>query len=341
MLQNSNSKNIWATRQRSPFLRIIQKALDLVQHILLLLAFLMFFSYIQVATAEDSSGPLSNVNEGTLFLLGSNGEQYQRASAISTDLEMRVSDMTNYVTATQVFRNTTLEQVEGLYALSLPEDIKVDSVQIIIGDKIIKTDFSSEQKHIFTTPIVHIGPYEGVRVKIMFQQSVKYERGQYKFRTPLFNTSLSKENSNVPVSLHLELDAGFPIIDIGSLSHEIHLSRHGEGRYSIRFKDDAAFEQKDFELTWMPDPGYVPQEHESKQNLKLPAKALFGLKQVAQIDHSLDQKIQTMPLTAQTATDSQLKLLIGLICVFLALAIRGVLFRFYSRTYSKESGFIQ
>jgi len=335
MLQKSNLKIYLATRQRSLFSRIVQMMLDLAQHILLLLAFLMFFSYVQVATAADSSEPLSNVNEGTLFLLGSDDEQYLRASAISTDLEMRVTDMINYATVTQVFRNTSVEKVEGLYALSLPEDIKVDSVQIIIGDKTIKTAFNSEQQHVFTTPIVHIGPYEGVRVKIMFQQPVKYEQGLYKFRTPLFNTALSNENSNVPVSLHLELDAGFPVIDIGSLSHEIHLSRHGEGRYSIRFKDDATFEQKDFELTWMPDPGYVPNE-----NLKLPANALFGLKQVARIDQRLERQTQTMPLTAQTATDAQLKVLVGLICAFLAFAIKAIIFMCYSGPHSKTSGIV-
>lgn len=334
MFKKNGINNYWATRQRSLFSRIVQQALDLVQHILLLLAFLMFFSYIQVATAADSPEPLNNVNEGTLFLLGSNGEQYQRASAISTDLEMRVTDMINYATVTQVFRNTSAEQVEGLYALSLPEDIKVDSVQIIIGEKIIKTEFDSEQQRIFTTPIVHIDPYEGVRVKIVFQQPVKYEHGKYNFRMPLFNTALSNENNKVPVSLHLELDAGFPIIDLGSLSHEIHLSRHGEGRYSIRFKDDAAFEQKDFVLTWMPDPGYVPQGYTPQKNLELPANALFGLKQVARVE----QKTQTMALTAQTATDSQLKLLVGIICAFLAFVIRAILLRFYSGAYSKKSG---
>jgi len=338
MLQKNSSKNVWASQQRSLISRIMQRLLDLVQHILLLLAFLMFFSYVQVATATESSEPLNNVNEGTLFLLGSNGEQYQRATAISTDLEMRVTDMNNYVTVTQVFRNTSVEQVEGLYALSLPEDINVDSVQIIIGDKTVKTEFSPDlnpgQQHIFTTPIVHVGPYEAVRVKTAFQQPVKYEQGKYNFRTPLFNTARSNENNNVPVSLHLELDAGFPIIDIGSLSHEIHLSRHGEGRYSIRFKDDAAFEKKDFVLTWMPDPGYVPQGYVPRENIKLPANALFGLKQVSQ----MDQKSESMPLTAQTATDSQLKLLVGLICALLAFVVRAILLRFYSGSYSKNSG---
>jgi len=140
---------------------------------------------------------------------------------------------------------------------------------------------------------------------------------------------LSNDNNKVPVSLHLELDAGFPIIDIASLSHEIHLSRHGEGRYSIRFKDDATFEQKDFVLTWLPDPGYVPHE-----NLKLPANALSGIKQVALVDH----KTQIMPLTAQTATDSQLKLLVGITCAFLALVIRAILLRFYSGPTSRNSG---
>ncbi len=63
--------------RRSLLVRIAQRSLDLLQHILLLVAFLMFFSYIQVATATEQNDEIVSVTKDNLLLLGSQRDQYQ------------------------------------------------------------------------------------------------------------------------------------------------------------------------------------------------------------------------------------------------------------------------
>jgi len=48
--------------------RIIQLLLDSLQHILVLLAFVMFFSYIQVATAQSVVIQPEPINQGASYL---------------------------------------------------------------------------------------------------------------------------------------------------------------------------------------------------------------------------------------------------------------------------------
>lgn len=84
--ESVSGKPVWETsmhnvgyRRVRPSLisRVAQKSLDLLQHILLLAAFLMFFSYIQVATATEQSDEIVSVTKDKLLLLGSQRDQYQ------------------------------------------------------------------------------------------------------------------------------------------------------------------------------------------------------------------------------------------------------------------------
>ncbi len=360
MWQKTVEKNYYPSTRASLLARVVQKGLDLLQHILLLIAFLMFFSFVQVATASESHSQFKDTKESTLYLFNSDeasdqasDEEMARiesklASAAilsNTDLGLRVTNTTSRATVTQTFINTTGEKVGGIYFFPLPEDAVLEVAQFIIGDRHTERlilpnrhALAEQFPDMFVASIGMIGPNERVQVKIIFQQPVVYSEGQFQLRMPM-------AIRNQPVSLHLELDAGHPLSDVESLSHNIYKSSHGAGRYSIRFQDDVVYDSRDFILVWTPETGLLPQgDVGSRAQAPLQAFAPNPVTASTQLmastssvihprnnqGNNSDKLNNIIPLSTQTGTDLHLKLLIGLVCVLLALSVRIILLRFYS-----------
>lgn len=61
-----------------------------------------------------------------------------------------------------------------------------------------------------------------------------------------------------PVSLEVELDAGMALAALESPSHDLRVTRLGEGRYRLAFAADAVPADRDFELAWRPAAGAAP-----------------------------------------------------------------------------------
>lgn len=153
-----------------------------------------------------------------------------------------------------------------------------------------------ERPNMFTTSVANIGPHESIRVEIEYQQTLHYEQGGFSLRLPLAitpryipgvdhtretsayrhtddgNTVSNPAVSDAqritppvaldqkinPVSLHIELDAGFPVSDIKSPYFPIQLNSHGEGRFSINLAEQHVYSDHDFELRWKPLSGAEP-----------------------------------------------------------------------------------
>ena len=149
-----------------------------------------------------------------------------------------------------------------------------------------------ERPNMFTTSVANIGPREKVHIEIEFQHDLQYDGGLFRLRLPFAITpryipghTADKNNINShgssqstsqvpdadritpfvvvnekinPVSLHIELDAGFPLNDVRSTYHAINKQNHGEGRYSISLAEGDVPADRDFELVWEPVQGYEP-----------------------------------------------------------------------------------
>jgi len=360
MWQKTTEKKYYMPVRRSLLSRIVQRGLDLLQTILLLTAFLMFFSYVQVATATESQNQIKTVTESALYLLKRDVTQDKIdseillntpvASMLKTDLGLRVSNTISRATLTQAFSNTTGESVEGLYFFPLPKDAVLEVAQFTVGgqvnERVIRPSRHTSSKdfpNMFVASIGTISPDERVLVRMVFQQPVTYSQGQYQLRMPMaFRQYATYTAANYqPVALHIELDAGFPLSDIESLSHEIHKSSHGVGRYSIRFKDEVDFINRDFVLVWTPEPSFLPQNglgSSPESPVYNPQQAVSARPITVSTSSSIEivsqdrQENQIIPLSAQTGTDAKFKLLIGLICAVLALVVRAILSLLYSRT---------
>ncbi|WP_018261055.1 marine proteobacterial sortase target protein [Methylobacterium sp. WSM2598] len=146
---------------------------------------------------------------GALLLRGPAREAAPvEAPRLRTDIAVTVSGATARATLTQVFRNTTDQWVEGTYVFPLPEDAAVDTMTLVVGDRVIAGEIRAreaartayeaaresgraaalteqERPNLFTTSVANIGPGETVLVQIAFQQPVRLSGGSHALRLPL------------------------------------------------------------------------------------------------------------------------------------------------------------
>ncbi|AWI88195.1 marine proteobacterial sortase target protein [Methylobacterium sp. DM1] len=153
---------------------------------------------IAPARAGDGSGTL---------LLRSEGGAPVEAPRLRADAAITVSGPTARATITQAFRNTTAEWVEGTYLFPLPEDAAVDTMKLVVGDRVIVAEIrereaarrayeaakaegkaaaltEQQRPNLFTNAVANIGPGETVLVQIEYQQPVRSSAGTYALRLP-------------------------------------------------------------------------------------------------------------------------------------------------------------
>ncbi|MFS8052153.1 MULTISPECIES: marine proteobacterial sortase target protein [Rhizobium] len=159
-----------------------------------------------------------------------------------------------------------------------------------------KTALLEQQRpNIFTNQVANIGPGETVVVQIEYQQTVHQSAGQFSLRFPMvvaprynpqpivqsveFHNGTGfavqdpvpnrekieapvldpRENAKInPVSLTINLRAGFPLGEVKSSFHEINLTENGEQSRTISLKGDTVPADRDFELTWEAALGKTP-----------------------------------------------------------------------------------
>ncbi|WP_410824131.1 marine proteobacterial sortase target protein, partial [Methylobacterium oryzisoli] len=130
------------------------------------------------------------------------------APQFATDIAVEVSGPTARAVVTQAFRNTTGEWVEGTYVYPLPEDAAVDSMKLVVGERVIVADIreraaarrdyeaarrsgraaaltEQERPNVFTNSVANIAPGETVLVQITYQQPVRLSGGTHALRVPL------------------------------------------------------------------------------------------------------------------------------------------------------------
>jgi Ca-activated chloride channel family protein len=154
---------------------------------------------IFVTPAEMRSGAL---------LLKSENEHYIEAPLVATDVDLVVSGPTARARVTQIFHNPTDGWVEAVYVYPLPEGGAVDTLKMVIGERIIVGDIKDrktarevyeqakstgqkaslieqERPNIFTNSVANIGPRETVVVQIEYQEPVRQSGNEFSLRVPL------------------------------------------------------------------------------------------------------------------------------------------------------------
>ena len=168
-----------------------------------------------LATAADAAGAEPGVRFVTpgemrtgALLLKSEGDRYVEAPLVATDVAVEVSGPTARARVSQIFHNPTDGWVEAVYVYPLPEAGAVDTLKMVVGDRVIVGDIKErklarelyeqakaagqkaslmeqERPNIFTNAVANIGPHETVVVQIEYQQPVRQSGSEFALRVPL------------------------------------------------------------------------------------------------------------------------------------------------------------
>ena len=257
---------------------------------------------------------IGDAKEGQLTFKSKNG--LLLAPTLKTDVHMRITGMIARVKVEQHFKNPSSEWQEGIYVFPLPEESAVDHLDMKIGERVIEgqikekeeakktyeaakldgkkaTLLEQERTNIFTTSVANIGPQEGITVVIEYQETLRYDQGQFRIRFPMVvaphyipgkpvagdfvRTGFSPSTDQVPdanritppvlhpskglinpVTIQVDLDAGFPLAKLESSYHKTDMKQDGH-RYAINLANGETPANRDFELVWQPQIGNSPQ----------------------------------------------------------------------------------
>jgi Ca-activated chloride channel family protein len=177
----------------------------------ILLGLAAFFTATPPAAAETNLtraiARLDDAKSGSLLIRTQDGG-FADANRLGIDVDLKVSGPTVRAKVTQIFRNPTQDWVEAVYVYPLPEGSAVDTLKMVIGDRIVVGDIKEREKaraiyeqarrdgvkaalteqerpNIFTNSVANIGPGETVLVQIEYQEPVKQNAGQFSLRVPM------------------------------------------------------------------------------------------------------------------------------------------------------------
>ncbi|MEZ5923364.1 MAG: marine proteobacterial sortase target protein [Hyphomicrobiaceae bacterium] len=145
---------------------------------------------------------------GTLLFESEVPGRFVEAPRLGSDYDVTVSGPTARTRVTQRFYNPTDGWVEAVYVFPLPAESAVDTLRMVIGNRVIIGDIKERQEakriyeeakasgqkaslveqerpNIFTNSVANIGPHESIVVQIEYQETVRLAGGEFSFRLPL------------------------------------------------------------------------------------------------------------------------------------------------------------
>ncbi|NOJ44180.1 marine proteobacterial sortase target protein [Bradyrhizobium australiense] len=169
----------------------------------------LFLSFEPVWSAERLQSAFlkpGDARAGSLLLKIDEG--YADAARLGIDVDLTVSGPTVRARVTQIFRNPSKDWVEAIYVYPLPAGGAVDSLKMVIGDRVVVGDIKERQQakivyeqakqngqkaalteqerpNIFTNSLANIGPGETVLVQIEYQEPLQQSGDAFSLRVPM------------------------------------------------------------------------------------------------------------------------------------------------------------
>ena len=163
---------------------------------------------VERLSASDAVIDKDLIGSGTLLLRGKGVKDSVPAMRLGTDMDVTVSGQTARVRVTQAFRNTGNQWMEATYLYPLPEEGAVDSLKMVVGQRIIIGKIKpraearaiyekaraegkkaglveSERPNMFRNSVANVGPGETVLIAIEYQAPVRQLGGEFSLRLPL------------------------------------------------------------------------------------------------------------------------------------------------------------
>lgn len=150
----------------------------------------------------------AEMRTGALLLGAAEEGSYVEAPRLGTDVEIDVSGPTARARVTQHFTNPTDGWVEGVYVYPLPDGAAVDTLRMVIGDRVVIGEIKERQEaralyetakrdgrkaglveqerpNLFTNSVANIGPGETVVIQLEYQEPVRQSGAEFSLRLPL------------------------------------------------------------------------------------------------------------------------------------------------------------
>jgi Ca-activated chloride channel family protein len=169
----------------------------------------LFLSFEPVWSAQGLPAALvkpADARSGSLLLKTDDG--YADATRLGIDVDLTVSGPTIRARVTQLFHNPTSNWVEATYVYPLAAGGAVDTLKMIVGDRVVVGDIRERQQaravyeqakqngqkaalteqqreNIFTNSVANIGPNETVLVQIEYQEPVAQSGNEFSLRVPM------------------------------------------------------------------------------------------------------------------------------------------------------------
>lgn len=122
------------------------------------------------------------------------------APRLSTEVSIRVTGLVVRASVRQRFTNPHEHWLEGIYVFPLPEDAAVDTLRLVVGERVIVGEIQEreaarlvyeqakaagqkaslveqERPNLFTTSVANIGPGESVDLVIEYQENLRWDSG--------------------------------------------------------------------------------------------------------------------------------------------------------------------
>src|SRR5215831_3302332 len=168
----------------------------------------LFLSFEPVWSAEGPLAGMKPADARTGSLLLKTDDGYTDATRLGIDVDLDVSGPTIRARVTQIFRNPTQNWMEATYVYPLPPGGAVDTLKMVVGDRVIVGDIKERQQaraiyeeakrngqkaalteqerpNIFTNSVANIGPGETVLVQIEYQEPVQQNGSEFSLRVPM------------------------------------------------------------------------------------------------------------------------------------------------------------
>ncbi|HKQ67519.1 MAG TPA: marine proteobacterial sortase target protein [Methylomirabilota bacterium] len=277
---------------------------------------LILVGLISVLAAQAAGAEVGRITEGTLLWRTAGQTELVPAPTLKTDVRIVVTGIVARASVRQEFTNPSRLWAEGIYVFPLPEDAAVDHLRMHVGDRVIegviqdraaaKAQYEQakqqgkraslveqERPNVFTTSVANIAPGAAISIEIDYQQTVRYDAGQFRLRFPMVvgpryipgaptqgpstgtgwadDTDAVPDASRItppvahpslgainPVALTVELDPGAPLARLSASYHAVSTTPLADGRYRVELAQGPVPADRDFELVWQPSAEATP-----------------------------------------------------------------------------------
>jgi Ca-activated chloride channel family protein len=187
----------------------------------------------------------------------------------SIKIETKITAQVATTHVEQIFRNDTDATLEGTYFFPIPESASIAEFAIWDGDRRLVGEVRSREearriydeivrrkrdpglleyagKDLFQASIFPIAPHSDKKLELTYTQVLRAEAGTVAYRYPLGTGHNTQQIGTI--SGRVEVESRDPLRNIYSPSHQIDITRKGEGRAAVSFEVAGGQTPQDFQL---------------------------------------------------------------------------------------------